>query len=230
MSPVPTLPFSSASMSALGFGWVFCGAFLGVPSMWREREREKADSRLQTTLFWMVYRTSILLHQPHSQLDSSPARSVTACTPHRAVAGGPAFNIHTQHTLSSAADISRMITHRAPILSHTHFFICVVSVSSIVHLSRWAQWLLGPQDDDDLRQLIRLNIGALDQLGKVWLAASTAASQVRGVAQEIYSVKKARQVEPSFWQGLTQGEVITAMATDETIMSEIESLHGIAGQ
>ncbi|PKS10017.1 hypothetical protein jhhlp_004642 [Lomentospora prolificans] len=148
---------------------------------------------------------------------------------HAAVPGGPAFNLHTQHTLSSAADISRLITHRAPILSHTHFFICAVSLSSIVHLSRWAQWLHGPQDDDDLRQMIRLNIGALNRLGQVWGAADMAAGQVRGVAQEIYQEKKARQVEPSYWAGLTQGEVVSAMATDETIMSEIDGSQNISG-
>jgi len=120
------------------------------------------------------------------------------------------------------------VTHRAPLLSHTHFFICVVSLSSIVHLSRWAQWLLGPQDDDDLRQLIRLNIGALDRLGLMWSSAAVAAGQVRGVAQEIYRTKKARQIEPSYWAGLTQGEVVSVITTDETIMNEIGALQDIS--
>src|ERR1700733_4082647 len=133
----------------------------------------------------MTFSTSILLHQPHSQLDSSPTRAVNSCAPYRPFPAGDAFNAHTRHTISSANEISKMITHRVPLLSHTHFFTCVITLSSIVHLSKWALFFI-EHDDDDLRQQIRLNIGALTRLSEVWRAACTASGQIRSVAQDIY--------------------------------------------
>ncbi|KAL2886590.1 hypothetical protein HOO65_060420 [Ceratocystis lukuohia] len=129
----------------------------------------------------------------------------------------------TMMNRTSANDISKMITHRVSLLSHSHFFICVITHSSIIHLSKWALYFV-PYNDDDLRQQIRLHIGALNKLSSVWKAASTACGQVRGVAQEIYRGKKAQAEMPGFWEGLTADQVITSMANDESMMSEIDAL------
>lgn len=133
-----------------------------------------------------------MLHQPHSQLDSSPARAVNSCAPYRPVPTGDSFNNHTRHTITAACDISKMITYAVPLQHHTHFFTCVITMAAIVHLSKWAQYLI--TDEDDLREQIRLSIGALSKLSTVWRAAARAGGQVRGVAQEIYRAKKAQQV------------------------------------
>ncbi|KAG6365519.1 hypothetical protein INS49_007130 [Diaporthe citri] len=165
---------------------------------------------------------TIMLHQPHSQLDSSPARSVNSCAPYRAVPSGEAYNIHTRHTVTAAADISKMITAPVGLTSHTHFFTCVITMSAIVQLSKWALYFL--QDEDDLRQQIRLSIGALSKLSAVWKAADNAAGQVRGVAREIYRAKKAQQINPAFWVAFTQEEMIQSLNADEAIISEIDSM------
>lgn len=116
-----------------------------------------------------------------------------------------------------------MVTYNVPITSHTHFFTCVLTLSSIVHLSKWAlEYFI--HDEDDLRQQIRLNIGALNKLSNVWKAANNASGQVKGVAQEIYRAKKAQQSNPSFWVGFTQEEIISSMSADESIMSEINTM------
>lgn len=153
-----------------------------------------------------------MLHQPHSQLDSSPARSVNACAPYRptATTGDGFFNNHTRHTVTAARALSGMVTHAVPLHHHTHFFTCVLTMAAIVHLSRWAQYYyhhhshqgngggggigIGAGDDDELRGQIRLCIGALGSLSTVWKAAARAGDQVRGVAREIYRAKKAQQV------------------------------------
>ena len=191
-----------------------------------KRDALHKDGQLDEMMFqahMMHHATSILLHQPHSQLDSTPTRSVNSCAPHRDVASGDVFNAHTKHTIQSANEISRMVTHRVPLLSHTHFFTCVITLSSIVHLSKWALYFI-PHDDDDLRQQIRLNIGALHKLSEVWRAADRASGQVKGVAQEIYRVKKQQQLTPQYWMGLTQEEVLNTITTDDSILSEIESI------
>lgn len=167
-----------------------------------------------------------MLHQPLSQLDSSPARDVTACAPHRDVASGDNFNLHTRHIITAACAISKMVTYNVPITSHTHFFTCVLTLSSIVHLSKWAAvYLL--EDEEDLREQIRLNIGALNKLSSVWRAAAKAGSQVKGVAQEIYRSRKAQEHNPHFWDGYTQEEIMSSMAADDGIMSEISLLPSV---
>ncbi|KAI2617227.1 hypothetical protein GGS26DRAFT_596548 [Hypomontagnella submonticulosa] len=191
-----------------------------------KRHSLNKDCQLDEMMFqahMINHACSIMLHQPLSQLDSSPARDVTACAPHREVRSGDNFNIHTKHIITAACEISKMVTYNVPITSHTHFFTCVLTLSSIVHLSKWAlEYFI--HDEDDLRQQIRLNIGALNKLSNVWKAASTASGQVKGVAQEIYRAKRAQQSNPSFWVGFTQEEIISSMAADEGIMSEINTM------
>ncbi|KAK4239844.1 hypothetical protein C8A03DRAFT_42547 [Achaetomium macrosporum] len=170
---------------------------------------------------FITHACTIILHQPLSQLDTSPAQAVNSCAPHRAVPSGDVFNTHTRHTLTAASEISKMITQAVPITHHTHFFTCVITLSSIVHLSKWALYFV--DDEDHLRQQIRLNIGALNKLSKVWKAADTAWGQVRGVAQEIYREKKAQQISPAFWVGFTQEQMISSINADEGIMSEFNS-------
>lgn len=65
-------------------------------------------------------------------------------------------------------------------------------MATIVHLSKWALYLI--PDEDDLREQIKLSIGALSKLSVIWRAAANAGAQVKGVAQEIYRAKKAQQV------------------------------------
>ncbi|KAK0722965.1 hypothetical protein B0T26DRAFT_643976 [Lasiosphaeria miniovina] len=171
---------------------------------------------------FITHACTIMLHQPLSQLDSSPVQAVTSCAPHRPVPAGDNFNAHTRHTITAACEISKMVTQPVPILNHTHFFTCVVTLSSIVHLSKWALYFI--DDEEDLRQQIRLNIGALNKISKVWKAANTAWGQVRGVAQEIYREKKAQQISPTFWVGFTQEQMISNINADEGIMSEFNSM------
>ncbi|ORY59247.1 N-terminal binuclear Zn cluster-containing/DNA binding domain-containing protein [Pseudomassariella vexata] len=190
-----------------------------------KRDCLNKDCQLDEMMFqahMINHACSIILHQPHSQLDSSPARDVTACAPHQAVQSGEHFNAHTRHIITAASAISKMVTYNVPITCHTHFFTCVLTLSSVVHLSKWA--LIIVQNDADLKEKIRLNIGALNKLSNVWKAAGRAGSQVKGVASEIYHVKKAQQNNSSLWVGYTQEEIISSMASDESIMSDINSM------
>ncbi|OTB04997.1 hypothetical protein M426DRAFT_57731 [Hypoxylon sp. CI-4A] len=191
-----------------------------------KRDSLNKDCQLDEMMFqahMINHACSIILHQPLSQLDSSPTRDVDACAPHQAVQSNNNFNIHTKHIITAACEISKMVTYNVPITSHTHFFTCVLTLSSIVHLSKWAlEYFI--KDEDDLRQQIRLNIGALNKLSNVWKAANNASGQVKGVAQEIYRAKRAQQGNPSFWVGFTQEQMISSIAADESIMSEINTM------
>ncbi|KOS19453.1 Maltose fermentation regulatory protein MAL33 [Escovopsis weberi] len=185
-----------------------------------KRDALQRDGRPDEMMFqahMMMHATSILLHQPHSQLDSSPTKSVTSCAPYQIVPAGDLFNAHTKHTIASAAGISKLITHRVDLTAHTHFFTCCVTLSSIVHLNTWALFFV-PHDDDNLRQQLSLNIGALHKLSQVWGAASRARGQVQGVAQEIYQIKKQQQRDPDYWLGFTEEQAMSSLATDDEIL------------
>lgn len=193
-----------------------------------KRDALQQDGQLDEMMFqaqMMNNATSIMLHQPFSQLDSAPAQKINSCAPYQLIQGGDnMYNTHTKHTIMAAAEISKLITHRVPLLSHTHFFTCVVTLSSIVHLSRWALFWVA-HDEFDLRQQIRLNVGALNHLSSVWSAASNACGQVRTVAQDIYRVKKQQQNNSQYWLGFSQDAMISSIAVDESIIGDIENLN-----
>ena len=196
---------------------------LHLPASKRDTVLDPSTGQVDEMLFqahMMHHAISILLHQPHSQLDSSPAASVTSCAPHLDVAHGNSFNTHTHRTLAAAANITLLVTAPTQITTHTHFFTCVLTLSSIVHLSKWA--LSSVQyDDDDLRQHIRLCTGALSHLSRVWPAAERARGQVRGVAREIYQAKKAVQGNSDFWFGVTREQMMRSISADDTIFHEV---------
>ncbi|KAK3333575.1 hypothetical protein B0T19DRAFT_399246 [Cercophora scortea] len=167
---------------------------------------------------FITHACSIMLHKRFSQIDTSPVKSVTSCAEYRHVASGGMANAHTRHTTIAASEISKMVTQAVNILSHTHFFTCVVTLSSTVHLSRWAMYYL--PEEDDLRELIKLNIGALNDISKVWKAADTAWGQVQDVAKSIYQAKKQQRTDQAFWIGLSPAEIMSIQATDDTISKE----------
>jgi hypothetical protein len=160
-----------------------------------------------------------LLHKPFSQLDTSVARNVTSCAPYRPVSGGQVYNIHAAKMMQAADRISKLITLPIPLIKHSHFFTCVITLSSIVHLSCWAA-LLPSSHDEHIKQQIRLTTGGLKSISEVWPSAKRVGAQVKGVAQEVYNSRQAAAAE-GFWGHFTQEEVMRSMIEDESIMSEL---------
>ncbi|KAM5380086.1 hypothetical protein ACJZ2D_003733 [Fusarium nematophilum] len=187
----------------------------------------QSDGHLDEMLFqahMMIHAISILLHQPYSQLDPSPTRNIDACAPNTPALSGDAFNGHTKHTIQSAHELSKLVTHRVSLLSHTHFFAYMVTLSSTIHLSNWSLAFV-PQNDDHLRQSIRLNLGALIKYSEIWPAAQHLGMQVKAIAQQVYWMKKDQQLPPPQWGGLaTQEEVTSSTVASESIPSEGETI------
>lgn len=78
--------------------------------------------------------------------------------------------------------------------------------------------------DDDLKQQLRLNTGALKTLWQVWPSAGKAFGQVKGVAQEIYAGKK-QAAEIGYWANISDEEVMRSMIEDQSIMEEFQMLN-----
>lgn len=75
--------------------------------------------------------------------------------------------------------------------------------------------------DDDLRQQLRLNTGALKTLWQVWPSAGRAFWQVKGVAQDIFAAKK-KTIEDGYWPNFTHEDVVQNMIQDQSIMDELQ--------
>ncbi|KAL6808468.1 hypothetical protein J3E69DRAFT_185177 [Trichoderma sp. SZMC 28015] len=143
--------------------------------------------------YMITYAILILLYQPYCRFDIKPAQAIDTCAPVQTTLGNDYVDYYTTETVSSATAISAMITQKS-LLSHTHFFTCALTLSSIVHLSHWA--LLSPDARDSAsRESIRLNLGALKLRARVWPAAAEAQAQVAAVAKTIYRIKKTESAE-----------------------------------
>jgi hypothetical protein len=154
---------------------------------------ELDEMMFQAIMMWQAI--SILLHQPHSQLDPSSTYYIKACAPNTPARSSDAFNMHTKRTIRAARELSKFITYRVPLLSHTHFFAYMVTLSSTIHLSRWSLAFV-TQDDEDLRQNMRQNIGALVKYAEMWPMAQHLCGQVKHIAKEVYRMKKRKQQQP----------------------------------
>ncbi|KAI6762516.1 hypothetical protein HG530_008496 [Fusarium avenaceum] len=154
---------------------------------------ELDEMMFQAIMMW--HAISILVHQPHSQLDPSSTHYIKACAPNTPAMSRDAFNPHTKRTIRAAKELSKMATYRVPLLTHTHFFAYMLTLSSTIHLSKWSLAFV-PQDDENLRQNMSQSIGALIKFAEMWPMAQHLGRQVKQIAKEVYLIKK-RQQEPS---------------------------------
>lgn len=127
------------------------------------------------------------------------------------------YNIHAAKIIQASDNISKLITLPVPLIKHTHFFTCVITLASIVHLSCWAA-LLPLSQDENLKQQIRLNTGALKTISDVWPSAHKVQHQIKGVAQEVFTSRKAA-AEEGFWNTFTDDEMLQSMIEDQAIIS-----------
>lgn len=174
----------------------------------------------------LPHSTTIVLHRELSELDSSITTPITSCAPHRPITPGSNYNIHASKTVAAAQSISKLITLPIPLIRHTHFFTCVVTLASVVHLSCWSVFF-ATLNDDDLKQQLRLNTGALKTLWQVWPSAGRAFGQVKGVASEIWQKKK-EILERGLWGEVGEVDFIRNMHAEQGFMEGLQLLDGPA--
>ncbi|UKZ84144.1 uncharacterized protein TrAFT101_000065 [Trichoderma asperellum] len=155
--------------------------------------------------YMITYAILILLYQPFCRFNTKAAQAIDTCAPVQRTLGNDYVDYYTKETISSANAISAMIARREPLLSHTHFFTCALTLSSIVHLSHWAL-LSSDARDSALRESIRLNLGALKLRASVWPAAAEAQAQVATVAKAIHRIKKTESAESNLLDILINNE------------------------
>lgn len=152
----------------------------------------------------------MLLYRHFSPLDGLTVRTIKSCTEESKVPiARTSDNMHTIRTIQAASNISKLVSFPGPLVKHTHFFVCALTLSSITHLSLWATLpVMSP--DQDLRQQIRMNAGALKAVAPFWPSAEIGLRQVTNVAQKIFANRK-DAVGEVFWRDFIEADFISGM-------------------
>ncbi|CZR56433.1 related to Zn(II)2Cys6 transcriptional activator [Phialocephala subalpina] len=154
--------------------------------------------------------SSILLHRHNSRLEALAVQTITSCSANEQVNLAPMpDNLHTFQTAQAAANISRLVAIPTPLINHTHFFVCALALSSIAHLSTWSALPIISKEQD-LKELIRLNAGALKAIAKIWPSSRMGFGQVTKAAQMIYANRK-DAAEDVFWRDFMQEDIMTEL-------------------
>ncbi|KAH8648284.1 hypothetical protein BGZ60DRAFT_509359 [Tricladium varicosporioides] len=163
--------------------------------------------------------STLLLHRQHSKMDYFQVSTVTSCSDVPLNSFGSELEcFHASKTRQAASNITQLITLPTPLIKHTHFFICGITLASVIHLSSWSG--LPPMSyDDDLKQEIRMETGALKELSRVWSTARMVLAQLTIVARKIYISRKS-PVDEALWQDFIDEDIIRSLLEDGT---DIES-------
>jgi hypothetical protein len=115
-------------------------------------------------------------------------------------------------TEQAASNITQLVTLPTPLTRHTHFFICAITLASVVHLSLWAASDLNDLDHDRKEQ-IRMEKGALKTMAGVWPSAKTVFDQVTKVAQTIHMNRKG-VVDGALWRDYMDKNIAWSLPED----------------
>lgn len=167
-----------------------------------------------------------MLHRPRSDLNLDDVEKVKSCVAAHGSTPLPGGfkDVHTVKAMQAAKDICGLILLPFPMIKHTPFFSCAVTMSSIVYLSYWS--FIAPESGDAfIKDNIKLNIGVLTTLGELWPIANTVLGQVKGVAQELFQSRKA--LSNAFSQAqVTRQEIFQGIIESVTEPGENDGLYG----
>ncbi|RDI86213.1 hypothetical protein Vi05172_g3823 [Venturia inaequalis] len=174
----------------------------------------------------IVSACTIMLHRPRSDLNLDDVEKVKSCVAAHGSTPLPGGfkDVHTVKAMQAAKDICGLILLPFPMIKHTPFFSCAVTMSSIVYLSYWS--FIAPESGDAfIKDNIKLNIGVLTTLGELWPIANTVLGQVKGVAQELFQSRKA--LSNAFSQAqVTRQEIFQGIIESVTEPGENDGLYG----
>lgn len=154
----------------------------------------------------------IILHRPRSDLNYEDVKDVSKC-----VKAGPGQTgsdykeLHTRKAMEAAKEISKLTRLPCPLVKHTPFFNCAVTMAAVVYLSYWS-FIAIEGRDTVIKEHIRLNIGVLKALSEIYPVASTVMGQCRGVAQELFTGRKA--LNNALWEQVTKEEILVELIED----------------
>ncbi|QDS70757.1 hypothetical protein FKW77_003615 [Venturia effusa] len=173
----------------------------------------------------IVSACTIMLHRPRSDLNLEDVERVRTCVAAHGSSPLPGGlkDVHTVKAMQAAKDICGLVLLPCPMVKHTPFFSCAVTMSSVVFLSYWS-FIAIESGDTFIKDNIRLNIGVLKTLGELWPIANTVLGQVKGVAQELFQSRKALNSDFSHAQ-VTRQEIFQGMIESVTLPGGDDDLY-----
>ncbi|KAJ5497564.1 hypothetical protein N7463_009551 [Penicillium fimorum] len=133
----------------------------------------------------MLNGAAIYLNFPRSDLLSSPAVAAEVICGHHGPISVPAFshNEHAMKAAKAARELSRLAAFRLPVIKHTPFFICALTLSSIVQLATCS--VKAGQMPDPSRDRLALTIGVFKSLARTWAISQSIMRQIKAVARDV---------------------------------------------
>lgn len=157
-------------------------------------------------------RATIFLNRPRSYLQLPPPPLLSPDEPGgppppqsgsprsawgRGAAAPPLTGQYTVRTLGAANTLSKLVTLPTPLIRHTPFLTCAITLACVVHLAACScsgygpvpgptGWLLSGDEAFLAKERIRLAVGSLRALARVWALADDVLAQVQEVARELF--------------------------------------------
>jgi len=156
-------------------------------------------------------------------LNYEDVKEVTTCIKNSPGATGSVYkDMHTAKAMVAAKEISKLARLPCPLVRHTPFFNCAVTMAAVVYLSYWS-FIATEGGDTVIKEHIRLNIGVLKALSEIYPIATTVLGQVKGVAQELFSSRRA--LNNAYWAHVTKEEILQGIIDDSSSGSS-QDLYG----
>lgn len=133
----------------------------------------------------IVNGAAIYLNFPRSDLLSSPAVASEVICGHHGPISVPAFSHHSHamKAVKAASELSSLAAIRLPVERHTPFFICALTLSSMVQLAACS--VKAGQMPDPSRDRIGLTIGVFKSLARTWAISQSIMRQIKAVARDV---------------------------------------------
>ncbi|KAJ5102390.1 hypothetical protein NUU61_004612 [Penicillium alfredii] len=133
----------------------------------------------------IVNGAAIYLNFPRSDLLSSPAVASEVICGHHGPISVPAFShhAHAMKAVKAASELSSLAAMRLPVVKHTPFFICALTLSSIVQLAACS--VKAGQMPDPSRDRLTLTIGVFRSLARTWAISQSIMRQIKAVARDV---------------------------------------------
>jgi hypothetical protein len=133
---------------------------------------------------------------------------------------------HTANSMNAATNICMLIKLPCPLVKHSPFFTCAITMAAVVYLAYWS-FIVSEDKDRAIKEHIRLNIGSLKAMAPVMPIARTVLGQVRGVAQELFASKKA--IRNAFYGHGTREQILEGMIVEDLQTSNLLTIVPSAG-
>jgi hypothetical protein len=150
-----------------------------------------------------------MLNRPRSDLYTEEIASVTACIGSGHLTLPSQYNeYHTANSMNAAMNICMLIKLPCPLVKHSPFFTCAITMAAVVYLAYWS-FIVTEDRDKIIKEHIRLNIGSLKSMSGVVPMAKTVLRQVKGVAGEIFASKRA--IRNAYYSHVTREQILDGM-------------------